>query len=55
MPTMTAVIAHSSHWLTDLLYVIPVAVALGLLGMQAVRYRRRKRESAAETPPAGEA
>jgi hypothetical protein len=49
-------IAHTSHWLADLLYVVPVLVAVGLLGMQAVRDRRRRRESPpAETPPAGEA
>ncbi len=50
-----APIAHTSHWLADVLYVIPVLVAVGLLGMQAVRDRRRRRVAApAETPPARE-
>ncbi len=38
---MTLQLAHAGHWLADLLYVLPLAVALGFLGFQAIRDRRR--------------
>jgi hypothetical protein len=38
-------IAHAGHWIADLLYVLPLAVALGFLFVQS---RRDKRREAAE-------
>lgn len=39
---MTVVLAHATHWLVSLLYLSPVAVIVGALGLQAVRERRRR-------------
>ena len=53
---MTPLIAHVGHWLTDLLYVAPLAVALGFLFLQSRRDKNREEsENAAPTadvPPA---
>lgn len=53
---MTAPLAHASHWLTDLLYVAPLAVALGLLFVQSRRDRRSDEaddsSKTADVPPA---
>ncbi len=48
---MSPPVAHTSHWLADLLYLVPVAVAVGLLALQAVRDRRRKRAAAPDDKP----
>jgi hypothetical protein len=34
-------IAHAGHWIADLLYVLPLAIALGFLGFQSMRDKRR--------------
>jgi hypothetical protein len=52
---MTPPIAHAGHWIADLLYVLPLAVALGFLALQSIRDKRRDdAEAAAEhadSPP----
>lgn len=49
---MTPVIAHTGHWLANLLYVLPLAVALGFLALQAIRDRRRNQPEASDAPAA---
>jgi hypothetical protein len=49
---MTPPIAHAGHWFVSVLYVLPLLAALGFLGLQAVRDRRREHaESAKGRPP----
>lgn len=38
MPTL---LAHVGHWLVSLLYLAPIVVIVGFLGVQAWRDRRR--------------
>ena len=47
---MTPPIAHAGHWITDLLYVLPLAVALGFLVLQSYRDKRRDKAEAASAP-----
>jgi hypothetical protein len=52
---MIVPIAHAGHWAVDLLYVLPLLIAVGVLGFQAVKDRRQvKREGggARRPPPA---
>lgn len=46
-------LAHASHWLINLLYVAPLFIIVGVLGVQSVKSRRElKREGGdARTPP----
>jgi len=37
---MSLPIAHSGHWLVNLLYVAPLVVAVGVLGYQSLKDRR---------------
>jgi hypothetical protein len=47
-------LACAVHWYESLLFVAPVAMTLGVIGvMSRVERRRELRESAAETRPAG--
>ena len=46
---MTLPIAHAGHWLVNVLYVLPLAVALGFLALQSIRDKRRDET---EGPPA---
>jgi hypothetical protein len=48
---MTPPIAHAGHWIADLLYILPLAIALGFLGVQSIRDKRRD-EAEAGTEPA---
>ena len=34
------VLAHAGHWLTDLIYVAPVAVVLIFIGVQRIKDKR---------------
>ena len=36
------VFAHAGHWLPQLLYLAPVAVMLGAVGLGKLRERRKK-------------
>lgn len=49
------VLAHAGHWLTSLLYVVPIVVVVGALGLQVLREKRlAAREDGAvpgEDPP----
>ena len=48
-------IAHAGHWIADLLYVLPLAVALGFLALQSIRDRRSEANGSngpADDPPA---
>jgi hypothetical protein len=38
---MTPPIAHFGHWYVDLLYLAPLLVVLGALGLSSLRDRRR--------------
>jgi hypothetical protein len=50
---MTPPIAHAGHWFADLLYIMPLAVALGFLFVQSRRDKRaEEREAAAASSPA---
>jgi hypothetical protein len=53
---MTPPIAHAGHWIADLLYVLPLAIALGFLGLQSIRDKRRDKaegpKPADDAPPA---
>jgi hypothetical protein len=49
---MTPPIAHAGHWIADLLYVAPLAVALGFLFVQSRRDKRRE-EAEGVTAPEG--
>ena len=51
---MTPPLAHAGHWIADLLYVLPLAIALGFLALQSVRDKRREEAEAAtpaDSPP----
>jgi hypothetical protein len=53
---MTPPIAHAGHWIADLLYVAPLAVALGFLFVQSRRDKHREETegttTTADVPPA---
>lgn len=38
-------IAHAGHWAINLIYILPLAIAVGVLGWQEYR-RRRERQRA---------
>ena len=38
---MIAPIAHAGHWAVNLLYVAPLLVAVGVLGYQSMKDRRK--------------
>jgi hypothetical protein len=46
-------IAHAGHWFADLLYVLPLGVALGFLFVQSRRDKRRDEAEAATAPADG--
>ena len=54
---MTAApLAHVSHWLVNVLYLVPLVIVVAMLGVAMVRDRRAEAaENAAESPPAGDA
>jgi hypothetical protein len=43
----TPPIAHAGHWFADLLYIMPLAVALGFLFVQSRRDKRAEEREAA--------
>jgi len=43
-------IAHAGDWIADLLYVAPLAVALGFLFVQSRRDKRREQAEGVRTP-----
>ena len=47
---MTLPIAHAGHWIADLLYVLPLAVALGFLALQSIRDKKKDAAEAAAKP-----
>jgi uncharacterized membrane protein len=47
-------IAHAGHWISSLLYLVPLLVVIGMLAAASVRDRRAAAAEAAGTP-AGEA
>ena len=45
-------LAHVGHWAVNLLYVAPLVIAVGVLGYQSMKDRRRlKREGGEERRP----
>ena len=36
-------LAHAGHWLSQLLYLVPVAVMAGAVGWSKLKERRKKR------------
>ncbi|MEA2193861.1 MAG: hypothetical protein QOG42_295 [Solirubrobacteraceae bacterium] len=51
---MIVPIAHAGHWAIDLLYVAPLLVAVGVLGIQSMKDRRalKRGEPVGRRPPA---
>ncbi|MDQ3850114.1 MAG: hypothetical protein M3296_05825 [Actinomycetota bacterium] len=48
----TLPLAHAGHWIASVLYVVPVLVVVGALGVQVVRDKRREeREGPGATDP----
>lgn len=47
---MTPPIAHAGHWIADLLYVLPPAIALGFLALQSIRDRRKHKAAGPKAP-----
>lgn len=47
-------IAHVGHWAVNLLYVAPLAIAVGVLGYQSMKDRRRVKADGGDPrhPPA---
>lgn len=50
-------IAHTGHWLVNLLYVMPLVIAVGVLATQSWRDRRHEKakggiDKPADAPPA---
>lgn len=41
-------VAHVGHWAVNLLYVVPLAVIVAVLGYQAIKDRRRRRREGGE-------
>ena len=53
---MTIELAHAGHWLADLMYVAPVVVLVGWIGIRALLDRRRgDDEPAAPADPSPQA
>ena len=50
---MIGPIAHAGHWAVNLLYVLPLVVAVGVLGWQSMKDRRavKRGESPGRRPP----
>ena len=48
-----APLAHAGHWAVNLLYVAPLIIAVGVLGYQSVKDRRRLKSEGGEArrPP----
>lgn len=46
-------IAHSSHWLANVMSTLPVVGFLAWLGITTLRERRADRESRRDPPPRG--
>ncbi|HEX8157282.1 MAG TPA: hypothetical protein VF526_07835 [Solirubrobacteraceae bacterium] len=45
-------IAHAGHWIVNLLYLLPVVVAVGALMTQSWRDKRHEKASAGTDKPA---
>ncbi len=51
----TLPIAHVSHWLVNVLYLVPLVVIIGMLAISSVKDRRAEAaETAAGGPPPDE-
>ena len=48
---MTMLIAHSSHWLVNVLYLAPVVTFLSWLGVTTYKERRRGKAKSRSDPP----
>ena len=48
-------LAHAGHWLTNLLYLLPVVLVVGLLVVQTIKERRRAEQEGelGDPPPPG--
>jgi ABC-type multidrug transport system permease subunit len=44
-------IAHAGHWLVSLLYLVPLAVVVGMLAVSSIRDRRAEAAEGAAGPP----
>jgi hypothetical protein len=48
------IVACAVHWYESLLFIAPVALTMGVIGvMSRIERRREEREAAGETRPAG--
>jgi cytochrome c-type biogenesis protein CcmH/NrfF len=47
-------LAHVSHWLVQLLYVVPVVIVVGALAITSIRDRRAERAEGSMPDPADE-
>ncbi len=48
---MIAPLAHTGHWLINVLYILPLVVVLAVLGRQQLKDRRRARSDDSAAPP----
>jgi hypothetical protein len=44
-------LAHAGHWITSLLYLVPLIVVIGMLAAASVRDRRAAAAESAGSPP----
>lgn len=49
---MTIPIAHSGHWATNLIYILPLVIILAILGWQKLRDRSNEPARTATDGPA---
>jgi hypothetical protein len=47
-------IAHAGHWITGVLYLVPLLVVVAMLAISSVRDRRAEAAEAAAEPPVDE-
>ncbi|MEA2221321.1 MAG: hypothetical protein QOJ35_3947 [Solirubrobacteraceae bacterium] len=44
-------IAHAGHWIASLLYLVPLAVVVGMLTVSSIRDRRAEAAEGGPPPP----
>jgi hypothetical protein len=49
--TGVLILAHAGHWLAGLLYLAPVLIVVGALGLQSMKDRRRGEDEPDDDAP----